>query len=384
MSRCPPRSYGFTQRFYLLFGFVMSKSTPGSVCPPSYGMQIVWAALALYVISFVIPLGVSSFGLALDRLIACIRDPQESTIGDWLLSLAWVANPSVWLAFFFLFTGSRGRAAVAGEFALLMAVCAVASAGLLPSYYCWLTSMVLVVYATLRVTKPVRRLSEPLNAQSAGIMTAKPRRIFYLAVGLPAAFAIVLGLLAHWRFYRPVPELPEFDPNENVMTAQDAKAKILRWAGTGMVATNRGANLPASANDFWLYDAGSFGGTTTYCTFRCSDRADCLKAVDYLGGVREKNLKPWEPSRYAVVMEGPGFYSRTLSPSEKLRSNRWDVRGIQNGLVSEDVRGDHDGLVYCAIDLDRNRVYYIIESGGFPPDEYPPIGDHARDAAMPK
>jgi hypothetical protein len=216
------------------------------------------------------------------------------------------------------------------------------------------------------------------------VMSVKPRRIFYAAVGLPLLLGIILVLLVHWRIYRPGADLPDFDPNENVTTGREAKATILQWAGSLMVAANDGSRLPATADDFWLYDGGNFGGTITYCTFRCSDRADCLKAVEYLGGVREQDLKPWIPSRYAVVMEGPAFYSRTRAPTEKLRSNPWDVRGIKNGLVYEHVRGDQDSMVYCAIDLDRNRVYYVHESGGFPDDEYGPVGAGGWDGTKRK
>ncbi len=316
--------------------------------------------------------------------MVCARDPAGRSAGEWLLGVAWVANPAVWAAFFFLFRRSYGRAAVAGELAVVLAICAVGSAGLIPSYYFWLTSTVLVVYAALRVAKPDPDMPASPSRRPASVMSAQPRPIFYPAVGLPLVLGVILVLSAHWRIYRPMPDLSDFDPNKDVITGLEAKAKILRWEGTSMVAGRQGSKLPASADDFWLYDGGNFNGTTTYCTFQCGDRADCLKAVEYLGGVREKDLKPWKPSRYAVVMEGPDFYSRTLAPSEKLRSHPWDARGIKNGLVYEDVRGDHDDLVYCAIDLDRNRVYYVKESGGFPPDEYRPNGDHAQHPAMPK
>jgi hypothetical protein len=366
------------------FGSVMSKLPHVSARPSSDEMTVVWGAVCLYVASFILPLGGMSFLAAFGSLMHCVTDPAGCSAVDWLLGLAWVANPAVWAAFIFLFRRSYARAAIAGELAIVLAVCPVGSVGLLPSYFFWVISMALVVYAALRVPKPAADLPVSASTGPAMVMSVKPRRIFYAAVGLPLLLGIILVLLVHWRIYRPGADLPDFDPNENVTTGREAKATILQWAGSLMVAANDGSRLPATADDFWLYDGGNFGGTITYCTFRCSDRADCLKAVEYLGGVREQDLKPWIPSRYAVVMEGPAFYSRTRAPTEKLRSNPWDVRGIKNGLVYEHVRGDQDSMVYCAIDLDRNRVYYVHESGGFPDDEYGPVGAGGWDGTKRK
>ncbi len=67
-------------------------------------------------------------------------------------------------------------------------------------------------------------------------------------------------------------------------------------------------------------------------------------------------------------MQGPAFFSTDSEPSTRLRAIPWDVRGIKNGLVYEKVRGD-DLLIYYAIDLDRSRVYHVMESGGLPDDE---------------
>ena len=72
-------------------------------------------------------------------------------------------------------------------------------------------------------------------------------------------------------------------------------------------------------------------------------------------------------------MEGPVFFARNLEPSKKLRTYPWEVFAIKNGLVYENLVCDTD-MHYCAIDLDRNRVYYVSEMGGFCDDAYPPMG----------
>ena len=296
------------------------------------------------------------------------------------MGLAWLANPAAWTGLVFLFKRSYNRRGVAGELAVVLAILAVGSAGAIPSYYTWLASLVLIVYAALRPPRLAPEGTASPGAAPARLLSAKPRVVFYPAVGLPLILGIALVLLADSRVYSPMPDLPEFEPNENVTRGKDARAKILGLAGGGLVSAKRGSELPASADDFWIYDGGNFSGSMFYCTFRCSDRADCLKAVEYLGGRREHDLKPWKPSVYAVVMEGPDFYSRTLAPREKLRYSPWNVCGIKNGLVYEHVQGDNRRMVFCAIDLDRNRVYYIYESGGFRGDEYRPASDGDRDA----
>jgi hypothetical protein len=78
-------------------------------------------------------------------------------------------------------------------------------------------------------------------------------------------------------------------------------------------------------------------------------------------------------------MEGPAFYSRTEDSGKKISQNApWDVRGITNGLVYERVDSQHQDMDYAAIDLDRHRIFYHDESGGFPPDEYQPNDEAKR------
>jgi hypothetical protein len=104
-----------------------------------------------------------------------------------------------------------------------------------------------------------------------------------------------------------------------------------------------------------------------------------LKAVEYLSGLRRGELDPWRPSRNAVVMEGPGFYFKGPARGNLPGGDQWDVRSIKHGLVYEFVYGEHRRMDYYAIDLDRNRVYYHYESGGFPPKEYRPEGQPSGD-----
>jgi hypothetical protein len=82
-------------------------------------------------------------------------------------------------------------------------------------------------------------------------------------------------------------------------------------------------------------------------------------------------------------MEGPGFYSRKLSPSNQLRSSPWGVPAIKNGLVFEQTR-DNTYMAYFAIDLDRNRVYLYEAVGGFPSAEYEPAAEGASGQAKAK
>ncbi len=173
-----------------------------------------------------------------------------------------------------------------------------------------------------------------------------------------------------------IPYEPErdADPNGLVSTGEAAKRQILVWARRNTRPGEADRDLPASATDFWVYEGGSFNGSIEYSVFQCGNREDCLKAVEILGGARVGDPKPWESSRYAVVMEGPEYYWKDYwkerPASKRFRSNPWEVRAIKNGLVYEAVFGDHERMEYFAIDLDRNRVYFHHESGGFPPYEF--------------
>lgn len=157
----------------------------------------------------------------------------------------------------------------------------------------------------------------------------------------------------------------------HVHTGADAKDRILKWCDVGArYDRNYDLTLPESARNFYFDEGSTFNGSVVYWSFECDSREECLRAVGFLTGIPREELKPWKPSRYAVVMNGPGFYD------EKDRTELWDVRNTKNGLIYEYVQEPNQRMHYCGIDFDRKRVYYHYESGGFPPDEYKP--DSAR------
>ena len=239
--------------------------------------------------------------------------PASALAGDWLVGLSWLANPAAWAGMVFLLVGRARRTALSGEVALLLAACA-----LRPFMFCqyvWLASMVYLVFAALRAPDDV---SGADNAILAEPPLPKLRPIFYPAVALPVLFGLLLLLSVQRGLIKSTPLLPESDPNDNVHTGEDARLRILDLAQR---TARRGADkpeLPASASNFWLYEDGSFSGSGAYWMFHCGSREECLKAVESLGGLRRNDLSPWQPSRYAVIMHGPAFYSGNAEPSKKL------------------------------------------------------------------
>jgi hypothetical protein len=165
----------------------------------------------------------------------------------------------------------------------------------------------------------------------------------------------------------------DLDPNRDVSTGEAARLDIIQRAVGFAWRGKESEVLPASANNFWYYRNGTFNGSIVYWVFECGSKQDCLKAVERLDGPKPAAFKPWEPSRYAVVMEGVDFYARSCRWDKTLRDNPWNVRDIQDGVVYEEVIGDHRSMVYYAVDFKRNRVYHHFESGGFPADEYQPL-----------
>ncbi len=143
--------------------------------------------------------------------------------------------------------------------------------------------------------------------------------------------------------------------SSDFFVGEEARSRIAKHGGVDL-------GVLASATNLYFREGGTFNGTIIYWAFDCKNREQCFWAV----GVPGESLKPWVPSRYAVVMEGPGFYAK------ELQTDLWDVRGIKNGLVSEIVIRGHERMEYRAIDLDRNRVYFHFESGGFPDTVYRP------------
>ncbi len=154
------------------------------------------------------------------------------------------------------------------------------------------------------------------------------------------------------------PNILDYDGTTDRHTGPEAQSRIEQGHWTA------GKKLPDSARNFYLFDGGTFNGSITYVAFDCGGADDCFAAIEALSGPEKAELKAWTPSQYAVVMNGPGFYSK------KLDADPWNVRDITHGVMYEKVTGNHHHMTYFAIDLDRNRVYYHYESGGFPSDAY--------------
>lgn len=160
-------------------------------------------------------------------------------------------------------------------------------------------------------------------------------------------------------------DIPTNLTSQDVYTGNEARDRILRWHK--LADSDDLPKLPESTGDFYLYDGGSYSGVITYWSFKCDNAEDCWAALTALRGVPSKSeFKPWQPSRFAVVMRGPGFYSSEFA------TDKWNVKTIQNGMVYEDVQGGNERMYYYAVDFDTSRVYCHKESGGFPTTPYKP------------
>jgi hypothetical protein len=358
----------------------MERPSPGATRSESSVAVYAWWAAAIYLVSLVVPVGIMGFGMALAELARCLAHPTSASGGSWIFGLIWLANPAVWAGIFFLFKGALRKAAVVAEFALLLAMFDVGMAGFLPCYYLWVASMVLVAFAALR---PVTSSPTPADANSTSWIIGKPTLILCAALGLPLMLGGVVLTSIHLSPGPPGLEWPEDDANTEVRTGEEARQKFLKRARRTARQETESGILPASANNFWFYEDGGFNRSLEFGVLDCGSRDDCLRAVKFLAGVGPAELRPWEPSRYAVVMEGPGFYSRKLSPSNQLRGSPWGVPAIKNGLVFEQTR-DNTYMAYFAIDLDRNRIYLYEAVGGFPSAEYEPAAGGASGQAKDK
>jgi hypothetical protein len=148
-----------------------------------------------------------------------------------------------------------------------------------------------------------------------------------------------------------------YDAQQDTFSGEKARDRIAR-------RTAKGRSLPDSARNFYIFDGGTFSGSITYLSFDCGTIEDCWAAVRSLDGPEKSEFVAWHPSKYAVVMNGPGFYWREIA------TDHWDVRTIRNGFVHEYVRGGNEWMEFWAIDSDTRRVYYHHESGGFPTKRY--------------
>lgn len=64
-------------------------------------------------------------------------------------------------------------------------------------------------------------------------------------------------------------------------------------------------------------------------------------------------------------MTGPGH------DAAQFKTDLWDVSTIKHGIFFEEAQEDRN-MSFWAIDLDRNRLYYHSEVGGFPADRDEP------------
>ena len=143
-----------------------------------------------------------------------------------------------------------------------------------------------------------------------------------------------------------------YDPQEDIFTGMAARDRI-------------DAKLSESACDFWVFDGGTFNGSIFYSSFRCQSIDDCWKALNALGAPEQTSFIPNVKTKFAVNLHGPKFYW------PKLETPCWNLAVVTNGMSCERNHEDRQ-LEFWAVDLDKKRVFYHRESGGFstdPPDK---------------
>ena len=138
-----------------------------------------------------------------------------------------------------------------------------------------------------------------------------------------------------------------------VHVGEEAKTLILQRADLTK------AEFVNVAKEYYLCESGNFNGTIVYYVIDFDKSTDCVSAFEQLSGMDHGSLTPWRPSEFAVVMDGPRFYWDNLGNAP------WDLWSVTRGLVYENMRGEHQRLDYYALDLDKNRLYCYLESGGF-------------------
>ncbi len=163
-------------------------------------------------------------------------------------------------------------------------------------------------------------------------------------------------LLIVWAFAGCRGEFAEYDPNDSAFTGTEARDRI-------------GETLPQSSTDFYLFDGGTFNGSIKYFAFTCATVDDCWKAVAALGGPNRNEFTPSIRSDYAVNTHGPAFYS------PEMQTPLWEISVDAEGFSWEIAREDRR-MEFWAIDVEAKRVFYHLESGGFPTD--PPAEEFRR------
>jgi len=141
------------------------------------------------------------------------------------------------------------------------------------------------------------------------------------------------------------------DLSKDIYTGKAALERIRELSING--------SLPHSCRNGFMFDGGSFDGRNVYWCFDCETNEECWEALECLTAVSRSEFRAFEPSRFAIVMKGPEYYS------PKLRNVFWELDKVQNGWTYERARGNQH-LAFYALDLDRHRVYGHLASGGFP------------------
>ena len=185
----------------------------------------------------------------------------------------------------------------------------------------------------------------------------KPLVEILLVYGV-AGLVVLFGLTILWINW-PV---DHFD--DRIYVNEEAKRKYHFPGQTPCVGGYHWMNL---ATDCYLWDGGTFNGTIKYWACTLPSKEKCLEAMRDSDSDPPaiEEMKPWGHSDYLVVMNGPGFYNAHY------KTELWDVTTIQRGVYFERAETDR-WMTFWAIDLDRNRLYYHRESGGFPADRYEP------------
>ena len=153
-------------------------------------------------------------------------------------------------------------------------------------------------------------------------------------------------------------DIDAFDPNEITYTGKDARPHLSLCDRD---------QLPASISDLWVFENGTFGGMIYYVSFRCETVEDCWRAVRAFGAPEKSEFAKGIQSNFAVNRHGPSFYFRDFQHPQ------WDISKIRKSVFYEWNRDDRV-MDFWAIDLQRLRVYFHHESGGFPDD--PPSVRH--------
>lgn len=188
----------------------------------------------------------------------------------------------------------------------------------------------------------------------------KGRPIAEILLVYSTAGLILLVFLAALRFAFP----PRVGLEHRIYFGDQAKREFYRSRELPLLDEHHWMML---AKDCYLFDGGSFSGTIKYWSCTLPTKEKCFEAMRDASNwtPTAEQLKPWGHSDYRVVMDGPGFYHPSYN------TELWNVNSIKTGIFYEEADRDR-WMSFWAIDLDRNRLYYHYESGGFPADRYKP------------